>query len=170
LREFSSILFNNVILEKKLSESEKSRRESEERFFKLFHASSNLMTITTIKDGRMIDLNEASAGLVGYKREELIGTVEAERDLWTNPKQRNIVIRKLQEDGRIHDFEVRLRTKTGDIRTVLFSADPITVNDEACSLSVFVDITAREKMAMALREGCGSFRKEIRLFIFNDLA
>jgi PAS domain-containing protein len=60
-------------LEKKCERLEKSLQQSEDRFSKIFHASSNLMTITTLREGRMVDLNEASASLGGYKREELIG-------------------------------------------------------------------------------------------------
>jgi hypothetical protein len=35
--------------------------QCEDRFNKLFHASSNPIAITSIKDGRILDLNEASA-------------------------------------------------------------------------------------------------------------
>lgn len=145
-------------LEEKLAESEKGRRESEDRFFKLFHASSYPIAISTIKDGRMIDLNQASAELGGYTREELIGAVEAERGLWVDPKQRDIVFGKLQEEGRVHDIEVQLRSRSGAIRTVLLSADPIVLNDEPCLLSVSTDITEREKTAAALRESEEKYR------------
>ncbi len=60
-------------LKAQCNEFQKSLVQSEDRFNKLFHASSNLMMITTLEDGRIIDANEASASFGGYRREELIG-------------------------------------------------------------------------------------------------
>jgi hypothetical protein len=40
----------------------------------------------------------------------------------------------------------------GDMRTVLASLDPITVNNEPCILAVSVDITEREERADALQK------------------
>jgi two-component system, cell cycle sensor histidine kinase and response regulator CckA len=146
-------------LEKRLDESEKKRQESEDRFYKLFHASSYPIAISSIKDGRIVDLNEASAGMGGFTREELLGTAGAEINLWSDPKQRELVINKMREVGRIHDFEAKLRSKAGDDRTVLFTADPITMNDEPCLLCVIVDITARESAAKELRESEEKYRR-----------
>lgn len=112
--------------------------ESEDRFYKIFHASSNPMTITTIGEGRMIDLNEASARLGGFRREELIGSLAAEHNLWVDPVQRDLVVRSVQTEGKVHDLEVAFRGKHGDVHQVLFSADPIRVNDEPCLLSVSI--------------------------------
>ena len=145
-------------LEAKLDESEKRRRESEDRFFMLFNASSYPMAISKIKDGRMIAFNQASIDLSGYTREELINTIEAVPGQWADPEQRDIVIRKLRDEGEIHNIEVRLRSRIGDIQTVLFSAKPITLNDEPCLLSIFTDITEREKMIAALRESEEKYR------------
>jgi two-component system, cell cycle sensor histidine kinase and response regulator CckA len=163
--QLESLLRKCSELEEKLAESEKRRRESEDRFYKLFHASSYPIAISAIKDGRLMDLNQASAELGGYKREELIGAFEAERGLWADPEQRDTVVRKLQEEGKIHDYEVRLRSKNGLVRTALFSADPITLNDEPCLLSISTDITERAKIEAALKES----EKKYRLLIENSL-
>ncbi len=156
---------NVAELENKCAQLEKQKQQSEERFQKIFHASSNLMAVTTVKDGRIIDLNEASAGLGGYKREELVGAFSAELNLWADPSQRDLVIRKLQSEGRVQNFEVDFRGKAGEPHKVLFSADPITVNDEQCILSVSVDITAREREAIALRES----EEKFRMLVENSL-
>ncbi len=58
-----------------------------------------------------------------------------------------------------------MRRKTGEIRTVLLSADPITVNDEPCILSTSVDITAREEEGNALRES----ERKYRIVVENSL-
>lgn len=114
--------------------------ESEERFYKVFHASPHPMAITTMREGRVIDLNEASARLGGFRREELIGSLSAERNLWVDPLQRDLVMRSLQTEGKVHDLEVAFRGKHGDVHQVLLSADPIRVNDEPCLLSVSIAV------------------------------
>ncbi len=139
-------------LEKRCEQLEKNLRLSEDRFDKLFHASSHLMTITTVKDGRIIDINETSASLGGFTRKEMIGRVSSEIGLFADAKQRERMIRKLQEDGRVHNLEMKVRTKTGELRTVLLSADPITLKDEECFLGISIDITERKKADESLRQ------------------
>jgi PAS domain S-box-containing protein len=136
----------------------KALRQSEERFFKIFHASSNPMAITTVEEGRIVDLNEADARMGGFTREELIGHTITELDLLADPNQRNMLNKRLEEKGKVHNLEMEVRTKTGDMRTVLLSLDPITVNDEACALGFVVDITERKKESDALRESEEKYR------------
>jgi len=145
-------------LEKKCDDLEKSLRQSEDRFSRLFHAASNPMTITTVKNGQMIDVNQACTSLSGYKREELIGTLAAERSIWSDPKQRNLLIQKMKAEGRVHNLDATLLSKTGEVHKVLFSADPVNINDEPCMLGVLVDITAREKEADILRKSEEKYR------------
>ncbi|MBN2321605.1 MAG: PAS domain S-box protein [Acidobacteria bacterium] len=152
-------------LEKKCGDLEKSLRESEERFNKLFHASSNLISITTVKDGRMVDINEASAEFGGFRREELIGASSSALNLWADRKERERVIQTLLKEGRVQNLNVNLRSKTGDIRRVLFSADPITIHEEPCLLSVCIDITDKENEADNLKRS----EEKYRMLVENSL-
>ncbi len=142
-------------------QAEEALRESEEKFFKAFHATSNLMAITAVETGRVIDVNEAYALQVGYKREEIIGNTTLELNIWADPEQRKELLKRLQEKGTVQDFEVRVRTKSGEIRTALFSADIITLKGEPCLISTAVDITERKQTEDALQQ---SYKR------FNDIA
>jgi two-component system, cell cycle sensor histidine kinase and response regulator CckA len=152
-------------LRKKCARLEDHLRQSEERFYRIFHASSNMMAITTIKDGRIIELNEASANLGAFKREALIGTLSRDYGLWSDSEQRDIIVRKLGEEGRIHNLEVSFLAEDGETHRALFSADPITIIDEPCLLSISVDITVREKEADALRKS----EEKYRMLVENSL-
>jgi PAS domain S-box-containing protein len=99
---------------------EASLGRSEERFAKLFNSSSNLMLIATLEDGRIIDINEAGIRFSGYKLEEVIGRTTTECGIWVNPEQRSIAVQKLKEEGIVRNLEVEVRTKSGEMRTVLY--------------------------------------------------
>ena len=140
-------------------------QHSEDLFSKIFHASSNVMAIHTVKEGRYVDLNEACAKLGGFRREELIGRRMEEFDLLQDFELKEMVARKLQDEGRINNIISKIRTKAGDIRTVLFSADPVTINNEPCLLGVSVDITEQEREASALRQS----EEKYRMLVENSL-
>lgn len=144
---------------------ERALQQSEERFQRIFHASSNAMAITTIKEGRFVDVNEADASLGGFKREELIGRTLAERGLLADAEQHTRILEELSKTGKVRNREVLIKTKEGDVLTVLLSLDPIVVNDERCLLGVSVDITAREREANALRES----EERYRMLVENSL-
>jgi PAS domain S-box-containing protein len=126
--------------------------QSEQLFSKAFRTSPNLVGITTLKEGRIIDVSEAYCRVTGYKRDEFVGHTITDFDIWAEPEQRNRMLQKLQDGGRVRDLEVELRTKSGDIRILLFSADTITLNDELCLINVAIDITERKRAEEALKE------------------
>jgi two-component system, cell cycle sensor histidine kinase and response regulator CckA len=151
----------------------RSLQQSEESFRKIFHASSNMMAIHTIDGRRFVDLNEAAASFGGFKREELIGHTMEARGLYADPFSVEMVNRKLKEEGRAHNVEMKLRTKTGGYHTVLASLDPITIDNEPCLLAVSVDITEREEKTDGLRRSEEKYRALVEnslqgLAIFQD--
>jgi PAS domain S-box-containing protein len=120
---------------------EKALRESEEMFSKAFHASPEISAITTLEDGLYIDINENYADFTGYTRDELIGHTASELEIWARLDQRADMFRTLAEQGRVSKKEYQFRTKSGEIRTWLFSAMPVTLNDVPCLMGVSIDIT-----------------------------
>jgi PAS domain S-box-containing protein len=144
---------------------EKSLKQSEERFFQLFHASSNPMAITILTDGLIVDVNEAYIRFSGYQRQELIGHRTAELGLWADPKQRDFVVKKLREEGKVHDLKMGVLTKTGDSRTVLFSAGTITISGEPCLFSAAIDLTECKRAEEAQRES----EEKYRILVENSL-
>ncbi|NIA06720.1 MAG: PAS domain S-box protein [Actinobacteria bacterium] len=125
--------------------SEQALRDSESKFARTFHASPNLMAITTLKEGRIIDVNEAGCRFSGYNREELIGHSTTQLNIWPDPEQRRMIIRILGRAGRVCDLEVEIRAKSGRIRTIIYSAEIVTISNKDYLLSVATDITDRKK-------------------------
>ncbi len=125
---------------------EKALRESEEKFSKAFHASPEIVAITTIKDGKYIDINENYCQATGYTRKALIGKVARAIGIWAKPAERIDMLKTLKEQGRITNKEYHFRIKSGEVRTWLFSAEQITISGEPCLMGAAIDITDRKRI------------------------
>ncbi len=142
--EMQYLIINSVdITEHK--KADEALKESEERFSTAFHASPELMAITTKKDGKYIEVNEGYTRVTGYTREEIIGQSSSSTDIWANPQDRGRIMKKMKEKGRIYNEECQFRIKSGEVRTMLFSAEDINIGGEPCMLGVCVDITGRKR-------------------------
>ncbi|MFA4886382.1 MAG: PAS domain S-box protein, partial [Desulfotomaculaceae bacterium] len=118
---------------------------SEERFFKIFNASPAIMCISTLADGRFIDVNERFLHVMGYCREEIIGRTSTDISIWVNPERAEI-IKIFYEKGMVSNLECKLRKKSGEVYTGLFSAEIVCFNGEQLVLSVINDITERKRL------------------------
>jgi PAS domain S-box-containing protein len=124
---------------------EEALRASEERFSKAFHASPDPMTISTLSEGRLIDVNESFLRSVRMRREDVIGRTAHEVGVWHNLDQRDEFVRRLTDQGHIRDVEVEIKRKSGKSRTFLFSGEIIEIGGRQCALITGNDITGRKR-------------------------
>jgi DNA repair protein RadC len=122
----------------------KELQESEDRFHKAARASSDIFIITTVKEGRFIDVNDNFFRVFGYKRDEVIGRTSTELNLWIDPKAREKLAIKMKRQGRIQGEEISLRTKSGEIRNLKYSIEFHNIEGQPCIISVMTDITGRK--------------------------
>jgi len=119
---------------------------SEQRFNKAFNFSPITMSITTLEEGRFLNVNESFCHVMGYTREYLLSSSSIEIGFWVDPDQREEVKRIISEGGSVGDMEVRFRREKGEIRLGLYSAERIELDGEICILSQFIDLTERKHM------------------------
>lgn len=144
------VVFATDITERKRSED--ALRQSEERFSKAFEASPHLMTISTLAEGRYVDVNDAVLRATGHTRESIIGHTVDELGIYVDTDGRQRLLRELQEKGAVRDLDVRFRARDGRLLNVLLSAEIIDLNGEKCLLTTSNDITERKRTEEALRQ------------------
>jgi len=142
--------------------AEEALHRSEEMFSKAFRLSPESITLTSLKEGRYIDVNESFLHVIGYSRDEVIGRTATELNIWVDPNDRARFIQGLKEQGSIRNLELRMRTKSGGVGTVLMSSEIITINGEPCALTVTTNITDRKRTEDTLRENEQSLKSIIQ--------
>jgi PAS domain S-box-containing protein len=141
---------NKEINERKHAEA--ASRESEDKFAKAFHGSPAMISITTLKDGKFIEVNDSFNLVTGYTREEVTGRTTNELGLWAKTEERNHMLQILKEHGAVRGEEFEFRIKSGKLRTWLFSAEQISISNEPCLITMAIDITERKEMEKQLEQ------------------
>lgn len=131
-------------------QAEEALRLSEERFAKAFHATPDSITITRLKDGKFVEVNEGFEHIFGYSREEVIGRTTTELALW-GPEDRAQMIDIFKREGRVRDLEAHILSNSGVQRVCIVSAELIDIDEEPHLVAVTRDVTERKRAEEAKR-------------------
>ncbi len=154
------IMFSEMITERK--QAAEALRASEDRFVKAFNSNPQPMWLTTLDDGRYIDVNESFLDMSGYTRHEVVGRTSLELNVWETPADRAAFVRRLRKQGSIHNAEEKFRTKGGAVRVLLSSAELMYIGEQQCILVASSDITERKRAEEEL------LQLTVRLFNLQD--
>jgi PAS domain S-box-containing protein/excisionase family DNA binding protein len=124
---------------------------SSELFVKVFDATPLPISISTLVEGILLDVNASLLQLTGYAREEIIGHTTGEINIYSHPEDRQRIRELLLARGAIRDLEINFRLKSGEVRTGQLSAEIIEFNGERCVLATVTDITERRKLERAVQ-------------------
>jgi PAS domain S-box-containing protein len=129
-----------------LRKAEAGRALSEEKFTKVFQSSPIAFCITTVAEGRFIDVNEAFERQYGYSREDILGRTLFDIGLWADSSDHSEILHEIREQGRVRNRVTRLRKRSGDINETIYSADIIELGGQQCLLAVSEDVPDRANL------------------------
>ncbi|MEQ9438186.1 MAG: ATP-binding protein [Cyclobacteriaceae bacterium] len=137
---------------RKRVEAENALRQSEEHFYRLFHANPIPASVSQLNTEKVIDINQALLDATGYQHNEIMGSSHTLHQLWHQPKDKERIVQRLQEQYTVRRQEVSLITKSGELRTFLVSAELLEINGEASVLMMYFDDTDRQRTIRELQE------------------
>jgi len=132
-------------------EQEKTLKQSEDKFTKLFDASPLALVLSEIPSGRIIDANDVYFEIIGYAREECIGKNSLELNL-VKEDIREKIWSILLPNRSVKNIEVEITRKNGEHIPVIFSAEKIKIRDVDFLLSALIDIKDRKQAEREIAE------------------
>jgi len=149
----SMVAMTDITARKKIEEAQ---RRSEKLLSTVFQASPDPISLTTMSDGRYIDVNESFLKALGWRRSDVIGRTATEIGFWKDPDFRQRMIEALRRDGRVRDLPSQVRQPNGEIRDFIYSIDVIQFEEESLLLGIGRDVTELRRSAHRLRESMES--------------
>lgn len=154
---FTDVDGSFLVLELGIDITERRKAEADlvrarELFSKTFLLSPIPTAITSLDDGKIRKVNRAFTLLTECTQEQVAGRAPTDLDLWDDPRAREEMLRALREHGHVRDLEARIRTRSGQVRDCLFSAELVNLDGEAHFVSMAVDHTERKRMEEELRD------------------
>ena len=131
---------------------------SREKYAQLFAASPTWMALTTLAEGRFLEVNHAFERVTGWSANEVIGRSSFDLKMWVDPAQRTPAMDIVGRQGGFDEYPVRFRLKEGRTGEFLWSTRSLLVEGEECLLSAVTEVTRARQAARALAESEERFR------------
>jgi PAS domain S-box-containing protein len=148
LQVFSHLAASEIVR----SRVEADLQRAQECFSKAFQSNPAGCAIARLEDGLFVDANEVFLGMTGYERSEVIGTSAFALHIWNDPEERSRLMKNLIENGRVREEPVRLKSKTGRLLDVRFSAEVIQLQGVPCLLGLARDVTEQNALEEEYRQ------------------
>jgi PAS domain S-box-containing protein len=125
-------------------------RESEQKFSGIFQSAPFGISLATLPEQIVVDVNPAWERLFGFAREEAVGKTFTDLQITDEAEDQHS-----SKQGRIRypvrDAETAARTKSGAVRIVCSSHDQVTLASGQYLLSTLQDVTDRVQADSELR-------------------
>ncbi len=143
---------NFVAVKRDVSERKKLEeevRKKEEYYRKIFSMSNDGIFIETL-DGKIVDLNEAAAKILGYKREELLGK-NLSIIIPGDAKEKIVaMVKKLKREGYVR-LEAFNKHKDGHLVPLELSISMLNIEGENLALVIARNLSFREEQETKYR-------------------
>ena len=82
----------------------------------------------------------------------MIGRTSIELNFWGRPEDRANFVDAVRTRGSVRNLEIVFRTKSGERRAGLHSAEAIEIGGEKCVFAIFKDVTEQRALEEQLRQ------------------
>ncbi|MBI3599220.1 MAG: PAS domain S-box protein, partial [Nitrospinae bacterium] len=174
LGALSAKIMWNLVNERKKREAEKTRLaedlehlnaallESKEYLENILEHSAD-MIITTDINRRIIMFNKGAENMLGFGRDEIIGS--SAEELYYNKSERQKMLGMLDKDGSISSYETKLKTKDGRLIDISLTISQLknSAGEVIGTVGISKDITEKKKLETKLKET----NQELENFVYT---
>ncbi|MGE5348421.1 MAG: PAS domain S-box protein, partial [Actinomycetota bacterium] len=107
-----------------------------------FNSTNQLITLSNLETQKYIEVNQAFLETTGYRKEDIIGKTSDDIQLYVDLIQSRKYMRLLSRLKKVTDLEIKLRMRSGEERTFLFSARTFFLGEEVFLITYYNDISA----------------------------
>ncbi len=136
----------------KRQRADRQRQMTEETLALAFRACPDAVAILSVPDFRYVQVNDSFCEQRGYNRGEIIGKTAQELNFFVNLNDLTQLTIECQNQGNFPNLESQIRTKNGEIKTLLICAESINLNGNSGILAFSKDITERERSRIAIEQ------------------
>lgn len=120
---------------------EENLKRTLEKFTAAFQTSPDVMVISKLEDGTLLEVNDSFKTVTGYNPKDVLGKKIQDLDIWVDDSFKEGYLEKLKRDGIVRDQEGAFRRKDGSVGYVRMSGALIKIDREKSILGVFQDIS-----------------------------
>ncbi len=123
-----------------ISKNLSKEQEALQKFNKLFDNNPALMAVSTVDDGKYVNVNSAFLQTLGFSSEEVIGNTSEKLDLFIDSVKKKEVQEELKRNKKIKNYVLKIKAKNGKIINGLFSGDIIESQGVQYFLTVMLNL------------------------------
>ena len=131
-------------LEKRIISSLYQQYDSKCMLSNVFDNCSIGIVISHLEEGKIIEFNQAFLQILELSRDEILGRTSVELGLLPNILEREKLLAKVREQGKVINHDVSYTAKNGNILHLLASIHIMKAGNLKCLLVLISDITERK--------------------------
>lgn len=141
--------------------SDLAATDARRRFEKIFRNNAAAQAITTLADGRFVEVNQAFTAMFGFARDELIGRSASELGIWAGTQERRRSVSHLLGPDGLHAKESTFHDRRGIAVEGVWSAERLDLDGVPHILSAIIDVSAHKRSERRVAELNDEVRERI---------
>ncbi len=142
---------SQALLIEELLDKQKTLTKSQAVLRTLFDAVPDMVALTRLGDGKLLEVNDEFLRRIGLSREQALATTTVQACAWARPEDRDKYVQQMKQKGRARKLEFDFRFQ-GVVAPYLMSSVTVEIDGELLALNVACDVTQIKENERALRQ------------------